>query len=171
MEAYKEELYHYGIQGQKWGVRRYQNPDGSLTEAGKAKYAGNKKAERNVSRLQKVSTKAYAVNEKLLNKAEENIQKARVVGDKPAELRNGKLWLQAKANMNANEYVKKYTYEYVDSYMKMQRGAVIGALIGGVPGSVIGSSIASKDYVNQMTDVHKGAREAAEKEYKQKYSH
>ena len=29
------ELYHHGILGQKWGVRRYQNEDGSLTEEGK----------------------------------------------------------------------------------------------------------------------------------------
>ena len=29
------ELYHHGVKGMKWGVRRYQNKDGSLTPAGK----------------------------------------------------------------------------------------------------------------------------------------
>lgn len=31
-------LYHHGIKGMRWGVRRFQNPDGSLTEAGKLRY-------------------------------------------------------------------------------------------------------------------------------------
>lgn len=36
--AYPNELYHHGILGQKWGIRRYQNPDGSLTPAGRKRY-------------------------------------------------------------------------------------------------------------------------------------
>lgn len=32
------ELYHHGIKGQKWGIRRYQNLDGTLTAAGKERY-------------------------------------------------------------------------------------------------------------------------------------
>lgn len=31
-------LIHYGVLGQKWGVRRYQNEDGTLTDAGKSRY-------------------------------------------------------------------------------------------------------------------------------------
>lgn len=35
------ELYHWGIKGQKWGERRFQNPDGSYTEEGKRRYNKN----------------------------------------------------------------------------------------------------------------------------------
>ena len=35
------ELYHYGIRGQRWGIRRFQNPDGSLTPAGRKRVARN----------------------------------------------------------------------------------------------------------------------------------
>ncbi len=33
------ELYHHGVKGQRWGVRRYQNKDGSLTNSGKKRYS------------------------------------------------------------------------------------------------------------------------------------
>jgi len=36
--VYSDELYHHGIKGQKWGVRRFQNSDGTLTAEGKRHY-------------------------------------------------------------------------------------------------------------------------------------
>lgn len=40
---YHDYLMHYGVKGQKWGVRRYQNADGSLTDKGKKRYANANK--------------------------------------------------------------------------------------------------------------------------------
>lgn len=42
-----EYLAHHGIKGQKWGIRRYQNEDGSLTEAGKKRRYGSILVEKN----------------------------------------------------------------------------------------------------------------------------
>lgn len=40
-DIYMNELYHHGIHGQKWGVRRYQNSDGTLTPEGRERYRKN----------------------------------------------------------------------------------------------------------------------------------
>lgn len=49
MVSYEEslELEHFGVKGMKWGVRRYQNTDGTLTAAGKEKLKKYKFNERN----------------------------------------------------------------------------------------------------------------------------
>lgn len=36
---YNNQIWHWGVKGMKWGVRRYQNADGSLTDAGKRRYS------------------------------------------------------------------------------------------------------------------------------------
>jgi len=43
----ENELYHHGIKGQKWGVRRYQNKDGTLTKEGKQRELESRNVKRN----------------------------------------------------------------------------------------------------------------------------
>lgn len=55
------EIYHYGIKGQKWGIRRYQNEDGSLTDAGKKRASKQykKAADATIKDLNRSGNKMY----------------------------------------------------------------------------------------------------------------
>ena len=46
-------LVHHGIKGQRWGIRRFQNEDGSLTNAGKKRYSFKERMEIDKERLDK----------------------------------------------------------------------------------------------------------------------
>lgn len=48
------ELYHHGIKGMHWGVRRFQNPDGTLTAAGKRRERAEDRAARREAKQQRL---------------------------------------------------------------------------------------------------------------------
>ncbi len=58
------DLEHHGIKGQRWGVRRYQNSDGSLTSAGRARYGSSTS-----SAARRVLTGNYTTHDRAYNRS------------------------------------------------------------------------------------------------------
>lgn len=79
---FDDEITHHGAKGQRWGIRRFQNLDGSLTPEGRLRYGVGKGRDGGMSKIGKVKYKADKVRDKIqtykkIKKRKEALKKAR----------------------------------------------------------------------------------------------
>ena len=65
--SYTNEHYHHGVKGMKWGVRRYQNKDGSLTPVGKKRYSDDDVVIEKGTEIHRIIPKTWIDKEKNLS--------------------------------------------------------------------------------------------------------
>jgi len=90
------ELEHYGIRGQRWGTRRFQNPDGTLTAEGKARYGKSDGSSGKTRGIKKSNTGVTDKSDRSNWKAKD----AKDLSDEELKKRNNRL--QAEQNYKNN---------------------------------------------------------------------
>lgn len=127
-------ICHHGIKGQRWGIRRYQNEDGSYTAAGKKRYIADKMAKVNSDN----SARKAKVEQKLsrkwdLNVAKQNMENRRTISEK--------IFFNDATFKKAAKYVVDNKMSYNDAVKKAKEKAVINTV--GILGAIGAVSVAS----------------------------
>lgn len=123
------ELYHHGIKGQKWGVRRYQNYDGSHTPEGRERERYRKRQERDEKRGKldhnkkelKNAAGKYIDDAKKARKALDDFDKQNPEVGKDWYLKDSPVRQYERASLHKREQMRKKNPELVDKIEKRNK--------------------------------------------------
>jgi len=118
----ENELTHWGIKGMRWGIRRYQNKDGTLTTAGKKRYAKEmaklKEEERVAKNKQRTQAKLDKLDEK--RREIEAIKSGKPV-PKPAEKQTHKPSIKDMSDEELRAVVNRLNMEKMYKQLKPEQ--------------------------------------------------
>ena len=103
------ELYHWGIKGMKWGKRRYQNKDGSLTAAGRERYGDDRHEDYKRARAKPLSSMSDQELRTALNRMQMEQQYKNFTTPKEA---SGQKWVKSLLSESSKDIAKSYITKY-----------------------------------------------------------
>lgn len=162
-------LEHHGIRGQRWGVRRFQNQDGSLTNAGRKRLGyATKGAAQTVGKAFKAGVKAGGKAVKAV-KAHHEKAEAKKIEKKKEKASKTRLGVMANKDLFTNEELKKLNDRFkLEDEMKMatlQKGVEIAKAVGTIAQNVGTVAKTYEDVTGQSLSPIK--RKAAEEKARQ----
>lgn len=178
---YPTYLIHYGIQGQKWGVRRFQNEDGtwtseglerrrSLIESGASRREIRKagKEGRAQVRYNKMLAKSQNAANKKFDKLTTRLEQDKKAGLNQSE-RDIKKAIRYGTNARTADYIAKNPNEYYKSMHRTEKAAFVSGIVGGIYGLPVAGVIAGVNAYKSnkyYSDVIEKAREETLKDLK-----
>lgn len=151
--VHTDELCHHGIKGMKWGVRRYQNDDGSLTAAGKRRAAKDK--------YRKTEDDAFIRYEKTIQSIEKNYKRGQLLSEKDSNREIAADERYRKESAKAKAEYKKAVQQYkndtaLNKHQKNVRlGMTAAAFVLTTPVGAAAVAYGSTKYMRSKNDIER----------------